>query len=215
MTKQTSNHGWTIPEVDQTTNWGTVLNDFFDNALDEDVPLRDTIANRPSAGSSAPALFVSTDETPPRLYYNDGATWTQIGGSGTQLSEEEVDDFVANLITGGTNVSVNYDDANDTLTIDATDTNTQTEWSQSTVTSSTTAGNYDSIWVDASSAAVTVTLPTPTQSYRVAVTAVDASNTVTVARNGTESINGSASDLTLVEGESVTLESDGTNWQVV
>jgi hypothetical protein len=124
MTKQTSNHGWTIPTVDQTTNWGTVLNDFFDNALDEDVPLRNALANRPSAGSSAPALFVSTDETPPRLYYNDGATWTQVGGSGTQLSEEGVDDGETRTISGvitGLTRDVKGGDAIEDVTISADD----------------------------------------------------------------------------------------------
>ena len=43
----------------------------------------------------------------------------------TQLTQEQVEDFVAGVITAGTNVSVTYDDAAGTLTIASTDTNTQ------------------------------------------------------------------------------------------
>lgn len=39
-----------------------------------------------------------------------------------RYTAEEVEDVVAALLTAGTNVSLTYDDANDTLTIDATDT---------------------------------------------------------------------------------------------
>lgn len=124
MTTTTDNHGWTIPE-DGESDWGTILNTFFDDELELDVPLIDTIGNRPSAGSSAPKLFVSTDETSsPNLYYNDGSSWSEVTG-GSQRAEEEIDDFVDNLLVGGTNVSLSYDDVNDTLTISATDTDTQ------------------------------------------------------------------------------------------
>ena len=43
----------------------------------------------------------------------------------TQLTQEQVEDFVAGVITAGTNVSVTYDDAAGTLTLASTDTNTQ------------------------------------------------------------------------------------------
>jgi hypothetical protein len=42
----------------------------------------------------------------------------------TQLTDEEVQDLVGAFVSGGTNVSVNYDDGNNTLTISATDTDT-------------------------------------------------------------------------------------------
>jgi len=74
MTETTSNHNWTIPTVggDEDT-WGQVLNDFFDNELDRQVILEDTIANRPTADGTTVKYFHATDEG--RIYYNDGSTW--------------------------------------------------------------------------------------------------------------------------------------------
>jgi hypothetical protein len=43
----------------------------------------------------------------------------------TQLTQEQVEDFVNGLIVGGTNVTATYDDAAGTLTLSSTDTNTQ------------------------------------------------------------------------------------------
>jgi len=43
----------------------------------------------------------------------------------TQLTTEEVQDIVGAFVSGGTNVTASYDDANDTLTIESTDTDTQ------------------------------------------------------------------------------------------
>lgn len=88
-------------------------------------------------------------------------------------------------------------------------------FSQTTQTADYSASDTDSVWANASSNTVTITLPTPSQSTHVRVVAVDATNTVTVSRNGTENINGEASDRTLTEGQSETYESDGTNWWVV
>ena len=42
----------------------------------------------------------------------------------TQLSQEQVEDYVNGLLTAGSNVSLTYDDAAGTLTVAATDTNT-------------------------------------------------------------------------------------------
>lgn len=46
------------------------------------------------------------------------------GSSNLYYTEERVDDRVYNLLVGGTNISLGYDDSAGTLTIDATDTNT-------------------------------------------------------------------------------------------
>ena len=43
----------------------------------------------------------------------------------TQLTQEQVEDYVDGLLTAGSNVSLTYDDAGGTLTIASTDTNTQ------------------------------------------------------------------------------------------
>jgi hypothetical protein len=91
-------------------------------------------------------------------------------------------------------------------------------WSQTTESADYTASDEDAVWVDASSNAVTVTLPAPETGIRVAVLAVDATNTVRVSQNASEGINdtsGSQSSLTLAVGEAVTVESDGSTWWVV
>jgi len=88
-------------------------------------------------------------------------------------------------------------------------------WSQTTKTSDYTASSGDSVWVDASSSAVTVTLPSPSKDKKVRVIAVDATNTVKLKRNGSEKINGLAADITLKQDEALTLESDGTNWRII
>ena len=75
----------------------------------------------------------------------------------TQLSQEQVEDYVNGVIVGGTNVTATYDDAAGTLTIASTDTNTQLtsaqvrgnisgtgliSYNSSTGVISTTANNY-------------------------------------------------------------------------
>lgn len=91
-------------------------------------------------------------------------------------------------------------------------------WSQTTVTSDYVAGDGDSVWADSSSQAVDVSVPPPEQGVLVRVVAVDASNGVAVSENGSEQINdgsGGQSQLSLTDGESVTLESDGTTYWVI
>ena len=51
----------------------------------------------------------------------------------TQLTQEQVEDYVNGLIVGGTNVTATYDDAAGTLTIAATDTDTNTQLTQEQV----------------------------------------------------------------------------------
>lgn len=88
-------------------------------------------------------------------------------------------------------------------------------WTTSTITSDTTASDNDELLADSSSAALTVTLPSPSNGLRVRVMRIASANGVTVARNGTENINGNASDLSLSYLESVELVSDGTDWWIV
>lgn len=126
--------------------------------------------------------------------------------------------IVGNTVTNETDDAINTDDATNPIVFGnnpASANQGASAWSQSTITSDTTASDTDSLWVDASSNTVTVTLPSPSQNVHVRVVAINASNTVTLARNGTENINGSSSDRTLSAGESLTVESDGTNWWIV
>lgn len=53
--------------------------------------------------------------------YWDGTNWQGGSGGGAGLTEEAVDDRVAALLQSGSNVNLNYDDTNNTLTITAND----------------------------------------------------------------------------------------------
>ncbi len=73
----------------------------------------------------------------------------------------------------------------------------------------------ETILADASSAAITVTLPDPA-SYpdeALSIKKIDSSaNAVTVAPHGSETIDGAASVTLANQWDSVTVKSDGTNW---
>jgi len=74
---------------------------------------------------------------------------------------------------------------------------------------------YNTLRVDASGGAITITLPDPSEvlqrSIRVLVD--DSSNTVTLARNGSEQIDGVAQDTTLTAGpNAVEITTNGANW---
>lgn len=70
------------------------------------------------------------------------------GALASGYTDEDAEDAVAALLNAGSNVSLTYDDPNDALTIDATDTNTDTRTdvsdSGTTVVSETTDINFDS-----------------------------------------------------------------------
>ena len=83
MTESTSNHNWTIPEVGGSKDvWGQILNDFFDDELDEEVSLKGPFSERPSAGSGVAKLYLATDRR--IVYYNDGTSWEAVYGLGTE-----------------------------------------------------------------------------------------------------------------------------------
>jgi len=65
----------------------------------------------PSGGGAGQFLKYSSSGT---------ATWA----TPSYTTEEQVEDFIAAMITAGNNIALNYDDTAGTLTIDATDTNT-------------------------------------------------------------------------------------------
>lgn len=93
-----------------------------------------------------------------------------------------------------------------------------TAWTQTTATSDYTASDNESIWADSSTSAVTITLPSPASSSHIRVVNIDDSNGVTLSENSSEGINdhgGSQSTITLADGESITVESDGSTWWVV
>lgn len=88
-------------------------------------------------------------------------------------------------------------------------------WNTSTITANTTASDNDELIADSSGGALTVTLPSPSNGVRVRAIRSASANGVTLARSGTENINGSASDLSISYLESVEVVSDGTDWWIV
>ena len=89
---------------------------------------------------------------------------------------------------------------------------------QITASGSYTASPGESVWADASSSSVPVTLPSPSKSDEVRVIARDTTNAVTLEESGSEGIqtpDGEVSTYTLVEDETIHVESNGTTWVVV
>jgi len=85
-----------------------------------------------------------------------------------------------------------------------------------TKTGNYNASNNEFVLVDASGGAVTITLPAPVSSGRVAVKKIDSStNTVTINPNATEKIDGLSSLTISTQYESYYLYSDGSNWYIL
>lgn len=81
------------------------------------------------------------------------------------------------------------------------------------ISSNYIAIDADALLVDASSGAITITLPEVTLAARILVKKTDASiNAVTVATPGSETIDGSASLTISSQNEAYSLISDGLNW---
>jgi hypothetical protein len=71
------------------------------------------------------AMFSSNTETNINVTYDDTDGTIDLVSTNTQLTQEQVEDFVNGVIVGGTNVTSTYDDGAGTLTLSSTDTNTQ------------------------------------------------------------------------------------------
>ncbi len=88
----------------------------------------------------------------------------------------------------------------------------------SKTTNYTITSNDTVIMADATSGNVTITLPTAssTSGYRFYVKRVDGSgNTVSVARSGSDTIDGATSQTLTAQYTSLTLVSDGSNWYII
>ena len=88
----------------------------------------------------------------------DGSITIASTDTNTQLSQEQVEDYVAGLITAGSNVSVTYDDTAGTLTIASTDTNTQLSQEQveDYVAGLVTAGSNITVTYDDTAGTLTI-----------------------------------------------------------
>jgi len=76
--------------------------------------------------------------------------------------EEDVDDFVDNLLVGGTNITTSYDDANDTLTIDTSGLNE--EEVEDAVAALIEGGSQVTVSYDDANNTLTISIDAPTQS---------------------------------------------------
>ena len=87
-----------------------------------------------------------------------GAVTIASTDTNTQLSQEQVEDYVNGLIVAGSNISKTYDDSAGTLTIAATDTNTQLSQEQveDYVAGVVTAGSNVSVTYDDSAGTLTI-----------------------------------------------------------
>lgn len=106
-------------------------------------------------------------------------------------------------------------DNNDgTVTVDVTDT-IGDSYILTTVTSDYTASDNEIVLADASGGALTVTLPGPESDVRSVVKKIDASNNVTVATPGSETIDGQSSLTLSSQYTSREITSDGTNYFII
>ena len=72
-----------------------------------------------------PDKFITIDANSIIKYRTGDQVLADIGATDTTLTQEQVEDFVAGVVTAGANMTITYDDAANTLTFVSTDTNTQ------------------------------------------------------------------------------------------
>lgn len=99
MTTRTPNHGWVLPVPNETEDWGTVLNDFFEGELDQEVILYGLLSDRPDPGPDVPTLYFVTDEQ--RFDYNDGTEWQTDATAGSHTHDGDTLGTLAGLAMGG------------------------------------------------------------------------------------------------------------------
>lgn len=73
MVRYTQHHQFPVPEPSDP-DYAETFDELIDE-IDVEVLLKGTIDNRPLAGVEG-RWYLSTDEDPPALYYDDGAQWT-------------------------------------------------------------------------------------------------------------------------------------------
>ena len=141
MTRDTQNHGWTVPTTGDD-EYEITFDELFTD-FDIAVEVRDEEQFLDSYNPDLNAKFYATDTGV--VYIGDGSQWNKLaisphsgthesggsdeidvtGLSGTLQDPQEpiaesVEDIVGALVSGGTNVSVSYDDGANVLTIDTT-----------------------------------------------------------------------------------------------
>ena len=76
---------------------------------------------------------------------------------------------------------------------------------------------HHTVLCDCSSTAITITIPTAVgvTGKIYAIKCIDDTNTCTITATGSEEIDGSTDDITLISMESINVQSDGTNWWII
>ena len=85
-----------------------------------------------------------------------------------------------------------------------------------TITESYTVSDVDElILADATSGAITVTLPKAVDGRTIYTKKIDNSNNVTIATTGSETIDGQAQQTISTQWDTVEVISDGSNWFII
>ena len=187
----------------------------------------------------------TTDGSANQILKTDGSgnvSWAADGGSGSSLTEEEVEDFVGGMVTGNTEtfITVTYEDSDGTLDFVvpvkdednmASDSATHlaTQQSIKAYVDANAGGGSTSVAAISANATIssdvnlvttantdrTVTLPSVSSGKIVRIKKVDAgTGTVIIARSGSSTIDGATQVALYSQFESMTIICDGTNWHV-
>lgn len=80
MTRNTTNHGWPAPEVEDPGSEYVAAFDTLIDALDVEVILKGPLGDRPAAGNDG-RWYLSTDDDDRYLYYDTGDDWVSVAGA--------------------------------------------------------------------------------------------------------------------------------------
>lgn len=135
-------------------------------------------ASRPAAPNTVPALFSCSDH---RIIYRwDGTAWSDWAtlGDSPAVRDEAIRDVMGAALVAGSNVTITPNDAGDTITVSATDTNTtDPEVVRDTIAAALVAGTNVTITPNDAGDTITITasapttraLNTPTANYTLAL----------------------------------------------
>jgi len=205
MTRNTAKHDWTVPTAgddDYEITFDELFTDF-----DTDIEVRDEEQFLSSYDPDLNAKFMATDTG--NIYLGDGNSWNQYP---VQPEAEAVEDVVGGLLNGGTNISLNYDDGNNVLTVNTSALNQ--EEVEDAVASLVTAGNAITVNYDDNADALSIDVNESALSFYdgTNLTAdIDATNGTFNSVN-TDDVNitpAASGTISLSSGEIATLDADG------
>jgi len=130
----------TFAEGSNVTITTNASNDTITFASTDTNTFRTVTAGGNTLGSGETLAFTAGSNV--SISESGGAVTIASTDTNTQLSQEQVEDFVAGVITAGSNITKTYDDAAGTLTLAATDTNTTTTADVKTALNADLGGNF-------------------------------------------------------------------------